>query len=223
MAIDDGPVETMPNMSPSWISSFADLLEQLADAAGVAEVEVQVVDEDQEDAAGGRWSGARRQDDAFLQAAAAAPRRCRRGRRGSARTRRLLLDAVLEDLEVVLLQVGDELAAVVADDDVGGDQVDVVMLKSGRARILSLAPAPTDWAMPAMRAAPSANGTLRLPRDAASHSRDYNSRTGVMLTRALVPVSGSVRQPSSASAVCASHRRPGPGSPRPLRRGAPRT
>ena len=36
-----------------------DLLEQVADAAGVAEVEVQVVDEDQEDAARRRrWSGA---------------------------------------------------------------------------------------------------------------------------------------------------------------------
>ena len=48
-----------------------DLLEQLADAPGVAEVEVQVVDEDQEDAArrvGGRPR--RRQDDAFLHRAA---------------------------------------------------------------------------------------------------------------------------------------------------------
>ena len=43
-----------------------DLLEQLADAPGVAEVEVQVVDEDEEDAAG-RIAGRprRRQEDAF--------------------------------------------------------------------------------------------------------------------------------------------------------------
>ena len=44
-----------------------DLLEQLADAAGVAEVQVQVVDEDQEDAAGGVVGRPRRrQEDAFL-------------------------------------------------------------------------------------------------------------------------------------------------------------
>ena len=36
----------------------------------------------------------------------------------------VLLDAVFEDFEVVLLQVRDELPLVVADDDVGGDEVD---------------------------------------------------------------------------------------------------
>ena len=36
----------------------------------------------------------------------------------------VLLDAVLVDFEIVFLQVGDELALVVADDDVGRDEVD---------------------------------------------------------------------------------------------------
>ena len=53
MAIDDGPVETMPHMSPSCSSVGPDLLEQLAQPAGVAEVEVQIVDDEQQDAAGG--------------------------------------------------------------------------------------------------------------------------------------------------------------------------
>ena len=49
-----------------------DALEQIADAAGVAEVEVQVVDDDQEDAAGGVVARARdREDQAFLAAAGA--------------------------------------------------------------------------------------------------------------------------------------------------------
>ena len=88
-----------------------DLLEQIADAAGVAEVEVQVVDEDQEDAAGGVVGRPRRrQDDAFL--------RRRRRRRGdvvdaaAVRQRErddVLLDAVFVDFELVFLQVGDEL------------------------------------------------------------------------------------------------------------------
>ena len=50
MAIDDGPVETMPNMSPSCISSFEIFLNRSRSAAGVAEVEVQIVDDEQQDA-----------------------------------------------------------------------------------------------------------------------------------------------------------------------------
>ena len=50
----------------------------------------------------------------------------------------VLLDAVLVDLEVLLLQVGDELPAAVADDHVGRDQVDAAAnhfaLLSARAR-----------------------------------------------------------------------------------------
>ena len=102
------------------------LLEQLADAPGVAEVEMQIVDEEQQDAAGGVvHRPRRRQDDALL--------RRRRRRRGDVedaaavhqRERHdLLLDAVLEDLEVVLLQIGDELPGVVARDDVGRHEID---------------------------------------------------------------------------------------------------
>ena len=126
MASDEGPVETMPNMSPSCTSVSRDPLEQIANPAGVAEVEVQVVDDDQEDAAGGVVARARRrQDDAFL---------CRRRRRrqqvvdaaavDQRQRRDVLLDAVLENLEVVLRQVGDELILAVADDRVHRDEVD---------------------------------------------------------------------------------------------------
>ena len=56
---------------------LADLLEQLANAAGVPEVEMQVVDEDQEDAARGVVGRSRRrQEHAFHAARARAPR-CR--------------------------------------------------------------------------------------------------------------------------------------------------
>ena len=87
---------------------------------------MQVVDEDQEDPAGGVVGRPRRrQDDAFL-------RRRRRRLRDvvdapAVRQRErheLLLHAVFEDLELVLLQVRDELSAAVADDHVGGDQLD---------------------------------------------------------------------------------------------------
>ena len=103
-----------------------DFLEEIADAAGVAEVEVQVVDENQEDAARRvRRRARRRQQNAF-------GHRRRRRRRdvvaaaavGQRERDELLGDAVLQHLEIVFLQVGDELAAVVADDHVGGDQFD---------------------------------------------------------------------------------------------------
>ena len=103
-----------------------DLLEQLADAAGVAEVEMQIVDEEQHDAPGRVVRRTRRrQDDAFL-------RRRRRRRRdvedASAVDQRegheFLLHAVFEDLELFLLEVGDEQAAVIPGDDVHGDDVD---------------------------------------------------------------------------------------------------
>ena len=103
-----------------------DLLEQLTDAPGVPEIHVQVVDEDQEDAPRRVVGRARRrQQDPFLH---------RRRVRGhvvdhAAAVRehegdQLLLDAVLEDLEVLLAQVGDELPLGVADDHRVGDQVD---------------------------------------------------------------------------------------------------
>ena len=103
-----------------------DALEQVADAAGVAEVEMQIVDDDEEDAAGGVVARPRRgQDDAFL-------RRRWRGRlqvehppaMDQRHRRHLLLDAVLVDLDFVLAEVGHELIAGIAHDDVGRDQID---------------------------------------------------------------------------------------------------
>ena len=103
-----------------------DLLEQLADATGVAEVEVEIVHHEQEDAPRSVGDRARRrQDDALLRSRR---RRRRDVEHASAMHERegddLLLHAVLEDFEVVLLEIGDEHALVVAGDDVGGDEVD---------------------------------------------------------------------------------------------------
>ena len=100
-------------------------LEQIADAAGVAEVQVQVVDDDQEDAAGRviPWAR-RRQDDPFLSRGrrrrlqivnASAMDECEGGD--------VLLDTVFEDLEVVLGEIGHELVTTVADDRVHRDEV----------------------------------------------------------------------------------------------------
>ena len=59
MAIDDGPGGDDAEHVSFVNELLGDLLEQVADAAGVAEVEVQVVDEDEEDAAGRvRWPAA---------------------------------------------------------------------------------------------------------------------------------------------------------------------
>ena len=90
------------------------------------EIEMQIVDEDQEHASGGVVRRPRgREDDALLRG---------RGRRRldvehAAAVRQherddVLLDAVLEDLELVRLQIRDELIAFVADDHVGRDEVD---------------------------------------------------------------------------------------------------
>ena len=102
-----------------------DALEQIADAAGVAEIQVQVVDDDQEDAAGRVVPGPRGgQDDAFL--------RGWRGRRlqvehapavHQGHRRHGLLDAVFVDLEVVLREIGDEDVLGVAHDYVGRDEI----------------------------------------------------------------------------------------------------
>ena len=88
---------------------------------------MEIVDEEQEDAA--RYVGARtarRQHDPF-------GRRRRRRRQhvgdaaaGDHRHRRdVLLHAVFEDLEFFLLQIGDEVALLVADDDVVRDEIDL--------------------------------------------------------------------------------------------------
>src|SRR5436190_1475310 len=89
-------------------------------------VEMEVVDKDEEDAARcvGGWPR-RRQDDALLDR-----RRWRRGEiRGAPAVHEderddILLDAVFEDRELVLRQVGHELPLLITDDDVGGDDVD---------------------------------------------------------------------------------------------------
>ena len=102
-------------------------LDQIAGPRRAAEIEMQVVDEEQEHAAG-RVVGrpVPRQDDAFLH------RRRRRSLHvvdASAvrehERRDLLLDAVFVDFELVGLDVGDELIALlIANDHVGRDEID---------------------------------------------------------------------------------------------------
>ena len=149
---------------------LGDLLEQIADATGVAEVQVQVVDEDQEDAAGGVVGRPRRrQEDAFLHG-----RRRRRGdvvaapAVGQRERDELLLNAVLEDLEVFFLQVGDELAVVVADDDVRRDEFDA-RGEIGLALILRLD-------RDAERRQRAVQSTPRLPPGYCLHAADYKPR-----------------------------------------------
>ena len=103
-----------------------DLLEQLANASRVVELQMQIVDEEQEDAPGDVVARPRRRQDDPL------GRRRRRRREhvgdaaaGDDRHRRdVLLHAVFEDLELFLLQIGDEVALVVANDDVVRDEID---------------------------------------------------------------------------------------------------
>ncbi len=108
------------------MSSLQHLLDQLPRARRAAEVEMQVVDEDQEHATGGVVGRAiGRQDDALLH------RRRRRGLHVVDATAvcenerdDVLLDAVFVNLELSGFQVGDELiAALLADDHVGGHEI----------------------------------------------------------------------------------------------------
>ena len=127
------------------MSSFADLLDELPHAAGSLELQVQIVEEHQEDAARRVVHAAhRRKDDAFR----------RRERRrfehvGDApaaddgQRREFLLHAVLEDLEIVLRQIGDEPAVLVLDDHVHRDGID---LDSERGRLLRTRSSRLDWA-----------------------------------------------------------------------------
>ena len=58
IAIDDGPLDTMPNMSPSWTSSFEIFLNSSRTRPVLLELQMQIVDEEQEDPAGRRRSAA---------------------------------------------------------------------------------------------------------------------------------------------------------------------
>ena len=102
-----------------------DALQEISDAGRVAEIQVQIVDEDEEDAAGLAGGGPRRRHRQTLDrlprrggdvVGAAAVRQGKRHER--------LRHAVLEDLEVPFLEVGDELSLVVANDHVGGHEID---------------------------------------------------------------------------------------------------
>ncbi len=102
-----------------------DALQEISDPGRVAEIQVQIVDEDEEDAAGLAGGGPRRRHRQTLDrlprrggdvVGAAAVRQGKRHER--------LRHAVLDDLEVPVLEVGDELSLVVANDDVGGHEID---------------------------------------------------------------------------------------------------
>jgi hypothetical protein len=104
-----------------------DALEEIADAARVVELQVKIVDEEQEDPSRHvRTRAAGRKDDPF--------RRRRRRRRqdvghtsaGHDRHRRdVLLHTVFENLEIFFLEVRDEIALLVANDDVVRHEIDL--------------------------------------------------------------------------------------------------
>ena len=119
-------------------------LQQIARARRAPEVEMKIVDEQEEHASRGVVGrAARRQDDALLRRRR---RRCLHVVDATAvrehERHDVLLHAVLEDLEVAGLQVRHELVPVVADDDVGRDEIDADA-EGGllRRRLLRLAPA----------------------------------------------------------------------------------
>ncbi len=140
-------------------------LQEIARARRLLEVEVQVVDEEEEHASR-RVVGrpARRQDDALLRG-----RRRRRLHVVDAPAVReherhdVLLHAVLEDLELARLQIGHELVAVVADDDVGRDEVNA----DAEGRLLGRR----------LRLAAAAVWRWLLRRDATGHQERQCSRT----------------------------------------------
>ena len=126
-AIDDGPLETMPNMSPSCTSSFEIRLNRSRTRPVLwncrcksstkkrkmrPETSVFGRDERQNDSLWRRWRR-RRQDVRH----APASDHCHR--------REFLLHAVFIDFEFILLEVRDEVALVVAHDDVVRDQIDL--------------------------------------------------------------------------------------------------
>jgi len=65
----------MPNMSPSCTSSFENLLEQLAHAPGVVKLQMQIVDEEEEDAPDTSVRGRLGGDDPLGRRGGAAPSR----------------------------------------------------------------------------------------------------------------------------------------------------
>ena len=102
------------------------LAEQRPQPRRVAEVEVEIVDDENDDAACGIVHRTRhRQDDAFAN-----------GRHGcglrlinatavhEGERRDLLFDTVLEDVEIILAEVGLKLTPSIPDDDVGTDEID---------------------------------------------------------------------------------------------------
>ncbi len=103
-----------------------DLLEQVADPRRVLEVQVQVVDEQDEDAPGRVVARpGRRQDDALRRGGRRRQRQVGHAAAVHEHERRdLLRHAVLEQFEVLLRQVRHELALGIPGDDVVGHQVD---------------------------------------------------------------------------------------------------
>ncbi|MCK7529254.1 MAG: hypothetical protein MZV64_72725 [Ignavibacteriales bacterium] len=126
MAIDEVPGRHDAEHVALVDERALDLLEQVADARRVLEVEVEVVDEQDEDAPGGVVARpGRRQDDALRRGGRRRQRQVRHAPAVHQHQRRdRLRHAVFEELEVVLRQVGDELALGVPGDDVVGHEVD---------------------------------------------------------------------------------------------------
>ena len=126
--IDDGPLDTMPNMSPSWSSSFEIFLNSSRTRpvlwncrcrSSTKKTKMRPETSLVRGRAGGRMSpsgGGGGGGSQHVGHAAAVTDRHRRD---------VLLHAVLVDLEFFILQIGDEIAFVVADDDVGRDEIDL--------------------------------------------------------------------------------------------------
>ena len=127
IAIDEGPLETMPNMSPSCTSSFEIFLNSSRTRPVLWNCRCRSSTKNRK----------MRPDTSFLGRLGGRMMPSGGGGGGGASTfvtrppvttvidDDVLLDAVLVDLELVLLQVGDEIPLLVADDDVVRDEIDL--------------------------------------------------------------------------------------------------
>ena len=147
MAIDVGPGRHHAEHIAVVHQILLELLKQLSDASGIAEVEVQVVDEEQEDAASGVVGRPhRRQDDPLLrrrrrrQELIEYPTAVNQDQRGD-----FLSDAVFHDLEVVLVHGRHELTILVTHDDIRRHQIDGQCGNPRRVDAACPAPAPGRW------------------------------------------------------------------------------
>ena len=126
MASDEGPVDTMPNMSPSWTRVFEIRLNRsrMRPVLRKSRCRSSTMIRKMRPAASLRGREGGRMMPSCVGGGGGAEQVVHAAAVHQRERLDVLLDAVLEDLEIVLRQVGDELVVVVPDDGVHVDEVD---------------------------------------------------------------------------------------------------